>query len=218
MKLTMVRLREEQKMKLLHNEKNLRHPLLFLVSLLLLSLVLVGCGGTTDDNNRNGNDNDNDNGSVENGDEKVPTDQLRDTIYHIYPGATKVLDESEELLYYTTDEAIEVMAFYSSYDQLVPVGGPAEIYLNVYQTPLMLQFFKVPMDPSAEDYEELLEEWEQEFQRIIADEGNLMMILIVTAEDRELVDFVEAVGEENIGLIPQQAKTVILYYFGEVDN
>jgi hypothetical protein len=205
-------------MKLLYNKKRFRHPLLFLVSILLFSLVLAGCGGTTNDNNRNGDDNNNDNGSVENGDEKAPTDQLRDTVYHKYPGAIKVLDETETLILYTTDEPTEVMAFYSKYDKLVPVGGPAEILLNVYQTPLMLQFFKVPMNPAADDYEEKLEEWEQEFQRIIDDEGNLMMILVVTAEDRELIDFIDAVGEDYIGLIPPQAKTVIRYNFGEFDN
>jgi hypothetical protein len=204
-------------MNLLHNKTNLQHPLLFLLTILLFSLVLAGCGGAND-NNRNGNDNNNDNGSVENGDEKVPTDQIRNTIYHKYPGAIKVLDETEELIFYSTDEPTDVMAFYSKYEQLVPVGGPSEIYLNVYQTPLMLQFFKIPMNPTAEDYEELLEEWEKEFQRIIDDEGNLMMILIVTAEDRDLMEFVDAVGEDHVGLIPQNAKTVIRYNFGEFDN
>ncbi len=205
-------------MNLHHNRRDFRLQILFFIIFVLASLVLAGCGGTTDENNQNGNDYNNDNGSVENGDETVPTDRLRDTIYYEYPGAINVFEETEEMLFFSTDETKKIMEFYMKDEQLVPTVGSADSDFDIYQTPLMLHYFALPMDPSAEDYEEKLDEWEQELERIIETDGNLMAIFIVNAENRDFKEFIDLVEEDNLGLIPQNAKTVMRYYFGEFDS
>ena len=190
------------------------------VVLIVLMLGLSACGGTSNNNDRNGeqDNNQNNNGADENGNQKVPTDILRDTIYHEFPDSVLLMEDSETMLFYSIDGALEIRDFYQKYDSLTGVGGPREVDIYVFQTNLMTLFFDMPTNTSADDFEELFDEWEAKLENILNEEGDLMVILIISTEASDTDEFIDVVGAENIGLVPNHAKTVIRFNFGDFDS